>query len=197
MCSELLLDGRRPGIRMLLHITVPDPWGRMHALPIRHGPRPNIRPGLPHAQLDQQPTDRVIPVALAARAFRLPSVIESPSTVSVPGARALVLDAATPAGPPEAFVAGREFAHLHPSPDHSLHLCLPVPVAEAACTAGWAEPHPLVGTGRLPAGVVLVYAARDDAELGVVYSLLETSHRFAVGNELPAIIPPKGEGEPR
>ena len=46
------------------------------------------------------------------------------SMVSVPGARAFVLGEAA-GRPPEAFMVGGEFAHLHPDYDGSLHLILP------------------------------------------------------------------------
>lgn len=147
----------------------------------RSGPRPTTNPGLPHAQLDQQPTDDQLRMALAERIVRLTGVREGPSGVSVPGARALILDPAFSVGPLEAFMIGREFAHLHPGADHSLHLCLPVPLAEEACRAGWAEPHPLAADGRLPESIVLVYAPRDEAELHVVSDLVEESYRFATG----------------
>ena len=77
------------------------------ALPARAGDRPRTTPTNPHTQLDQQPADAY--------------VVEEPSGISVPGARALVLAPGEPSGPPEAFLTGREFAHLHPAPDHSLH----------------------------------------------------------------------------
>jgi hypothetical protein len=35
-------------------------------------------------------------------------------------------------GPPEAFLIDREFAHLHPAPDYSLHAMLPLELAQAA-----------------------------------------------------------------
>jgi hypothetical protein len=44
----------------------------------------------------------------------------------VPGARALPFDDDVEAGPDEAFVILREFCHLHPPYDASLHMCLPV-----------------------------------------------------------------------
>ena len=150
------------------------------ALPPRPGPRPRTHRGLPHRQLDQQPPDGAVRAALAARVLALAGVAEAPSGISVPGARALVLgDAAT--GPPDAFLVGREFAHLHPPPDYSLHLTLPEQRARAAVEVGWAEFHPLVGEGRLPPTVVMVYAPRDGAELEVVAGLVRESHRFALG----------------
>ena len=86
---------------------------------------------------------------LAKRLFALPGVVERPSGISVPGARALTLAPGEPAGPPEAFMIDREFAHLHPAPDHSLHAMLPAEVAQAAIDAGWAELHPVARMGPL------------------------------------------------
>ena len=163
----------------------------MQTLPIRGGSRPVTTPGLPHTQIDQQPTDADIGRRLAERIFALPGVSEGPSGVSVPGARALLLDRAAAVGPDEAFFTGGEFAHLHPRDDHSLHLCLAPDMAAAACEAGWAEPHPLVLTGELPSTLVLVYAPRNEHELEVVASLVEASHRFATGSGIePATVVP-------
>lgn len=151
-------------------------------LPRRSGDRPRTSEGIPHQQLDQQPEDDTIRVALAERLYALAGVAEEPSGISVPGARALVLDPGAASGPPDAFLIGREFAHLHPAPDQSLHLALPVERAREAIEAGWAEPHPLVATGQLPPTMVMVYAPRDAAELDVVYGLARESHRFALGD---------------
>ena len=151
----------------------------MEALPIRTGPKPATYPGLPHQQLDQQPPDDRLRQALAERVFALAGVAEEPSGISVPGARALVLDSTLARGPRDAFLVGREFAHLHPGQDHSLHMALPESVARAACDAGWAEPHPLVASGRAPKTLVMVFAPRDEHELDVVTRLVEASHRYA------------------
>ena len=148
-------------------------------LPHRSGARPRTHLGLPHQQLDQQPVDDTIRVQLMERLAALESVAEAPSGISVPGARALVLSDATP-GPREAFMIGREFAHLHPPPDYSLHLTLPEPRARETIEAGWAEFHPLVEKGQLPPTVVMVYAPRDATELAVVSGLVRESYRFAL-----------------
>jgi hypothetical protein len=151
------------------------------ALPTRRGPRPRTTPTNPHTQLDQQPTDDAIRSGLARDAFALPGVRERESIISVPGARALWLDEGGPAGPEDAFLIGREFAHFHPSPDQSLHLSLPPELAEQAIAAGWAEPHPMSRLGVIPMTIVMVYAPRDQQELEVVHSLLLASYRFAQG----------------
>jgi catechol 2,3-dioxygenase-like lactoylglutathione lyase family enzyme len=140
-------------------------------------------PGQPHQQVDQQPTDASIRHLLAERVFALPGVSEGPSRISVPGARALLLEPADVAGPKEAFFVDGEFAHLHPGEDQSLHICLPVDLASTACEAGWGEPHTLVASGVLPRTHVMVYAPRDKAELAVVGSLVEAAHRFATGQD--------------
>ena len=46
----------------------------------------------------------------------MPGVEERPSAISVPGARAMGLSEGVPTGPREAFMIGREFAHIHPLP---------------------------------------------------------------------------------
>ena len=151
----------------------------MPPLPARAGDRPRTTPTNPHTQLDQQPTDLSWVEELAERVFALPGVIEEPSGISVPGARALVLAPGEPTGPPEAFLIDREFAHLHPAPDHSLHAMLPTETVDEAVEAGWAEPHPVALRGLIPRNAVMLYAPRDEAELDVVEGLIQASHAFA------------------
>jgi hypothetical protein len=151
----------------------------MPSLPTRAGERPRTTPTNPHTQLDQQPTDLRWVEELAERVFALPGVVEEPSRISVPGARALVLARSEPAGPPEAFLIEREFAHLHPAPDHSLHAMLPPEAVTEAVEAGWAELHPVALRGLIPPTAVMLYAPRDEAELEVIESLVRTSHAFA------------------
>lgn len=150
-------------------------------LPHRRGGRPATTSTFPHRQLDQQPDDPTVREALARQAFSLEHVVERDSVVSVPGARALVLVDDQPAGPPAAFIRGREFAHFHPDPDSSLHLALPDATAEVAIDRGWAELHLIAGTEELPGSVVLVYAPRDADEAEAVWTLLRASHEFAAG----------------
>jgi hypothetical protein len=151
----------------------------MAPLPMRTGDRPHTTPTNPHTQLDQQPTDLRWVEELARRVFELPGVLDEPSRISVPGARALILAPGEPTGPPEAFLIEREFAHLHPGPDHSLHAMLPAETATAAVDAGWAEPHPVALKGLIPPTAVMLYAPRDEDELEVVESLVRASHAFA------------------
>lgn len=151
-------------------------------LPNREGTPPDTHYGLPHQQRSQNP-DEALYEALASEMFStLPEASEQPSGISVPGARALVLDETVDPGPPEAFMVGREFCHLHPPYDASLHLCLPVGRAKDVIAADWGELHPLAAAGRVPATRMMIYGPRDREELEVVYDLVVESYRFAGGS---------------
>jgi len=149
-------------------------------LPRRRGPRPRTTSRIPHAQLDQQPTDPAIIELLARKIFGLPGVHRGPSGVSVPGASAAIIeDAVVTAGE---FLVGREFAHIHPAPDHSLHVALPAPLADHVIELGWAERHMLAGTDGVPIGTVMVYAPRDAEESAIVAAIVESGYRSLVTN---------------
>jgi phospholipase/carboxylesterase len=148
-------------------------------LPGRAGARPSVSWTIPQQQeSDNAPAE--LQEALFARMSALPGVESGPSQISVAGARAVLAPDAT--GPEEAFLvpSAREFAHLHPAYDGSLHLVLPVDLAADAVAKGWAQVHMLAGI-RLSPGFVLVYGPRTEAELEVVAGLVEASHQFALG----------------
>lgn len=151
-----------------------------HDLPRREGRKPRTTPDPPHSQLDQISPPEMFE-ALAARIFSFPEIEERPSIISVPGARALWLPNCEQCGPPEAFMAGCEFAHLHPPSDGSLHAALPPPLADAAIANGWAEIHPVALTGQIPRNVVMVYGPRDSAEVEIVAGMIDAARRFAMG----------------
>jgi hypothetical protein len=132
-------------------------------------------------QLDQLPPGRVL-AALTELLFELPGVCEQPSAISVPGARALWLEPNDARGPREAFLVGREFAHLHPPPEGSLHAALPASLAAEAIAGGWAEIHPVARLGLIPGNVVMLYAPRDDAEVAVVLGFVRSALAFARGD---------------
>lgn len=148
-------------------------------LPARGGARPSTTPSNPHTQLDQQPDDDRPRRLLENRLAQLPGVLWGPSMISVPGARALTLTAEAAQGPPEAFMISTEFAHLHPAPDHSLHLVLPPDVASGLIKAGWAELHPVARRGLISSGAVMVYAPRDEEEAEVVSQIVTASFEYA------------------
>ena len=76
-------------------------------------------------------------------------------------------------------MVGTEFAHLHPAPDHSLHLVLPPDVASRVVEAGWAEQHPVARRGLITPGAVMVYAPRDEVEAELVSQIVTASFEYA------------------
>jgi hypothetical protein len=135
-------------------------------------------------QLDQQPVGAEQRDLLAAEVLALPGVREQESLISVPGARAIHLDD-TSASPPDAFMIGAEFAHLHPEPDQSLHVMLPPDLVDEAVEAGWAEVHPVARRGLMSRNGVMLFAPRDDSEREVIAWLVRASHAYATGRQQP------------
>jgi phospholipase/carboxylesterase len=133
---------------------------------------------MPHQQeSDNAPSQ--LQEKLYDRVAALPGVIVGPSHVSVPGARAFHLDPDFASDRDEAFMVGTEFAHLHPTYDGSLHLVLPEPMALQVIERGWGEFHPLVAQGVMPPTNLMVFGPRDEAELEVVWSIVQASYANA------------------
>jgi len=76
---------------------------------------------------------------------------------------------------------GREFAHIHPVPDASLHAALPPEVAQEVISKGWAEQHPVARMGYIPQNVVMIYAPSDWQEIEVVAELVVEAYPYASG----------------
>ena len=153
-------------------------------LPRRRGPRPATTTLNPHMQIDQQPA-RPLSRDLIEAIRSLPGVELAPSRRAPPRTIGFHLRAEHAGGPPEAFMLGSEFAHVHPGPDHSLHLTLPEPLRTEAIAAGWAEPHPLAGYPTVSRAIVLLYAPRDDGELALVSALVRASWAYAHDRDEP------------
>ena len=154
-------------------------------LPQREGPRPLTNKAMPHSQIGVRPAP-ALNAELFRRCYSLPDVRNEPTVISVPGARALWLREDLPLAHPEAIVAGREFAHIHP--DGSLHAALAPERARAAIAAGWAEPHPmalLMGNE----GMVMLYTPRTPAELDTIFQLVLDSYNYVTGRSLAAGAP--------
>jgi hypothetical protein len=147
-------------------------------LPERSGPKPDTtRPSQgnphPHQQISQNaPLD--LQEELLRRVRSLAGVSVGESLVSVPGARAFHLDEALARGPDKAFQRGREFAHLHPAHDGSLHLTLPPEVYQEVLVKGWGEPHPVSGT-------MMIWGPRNGEELDTIWRLVQASYEYATG----------------
>jgi hypothetical protein len=135
--------------------------------------RPSPEHPFPHQQLTQTAPIQ-LQEELLTRVLTLPGVSTGDSCVSVPGARAFILDQALATGPPAAFQCETEFAHLHPPGDGSLHIALPPDAYHAVHTAGWGDPHPISGT-------LLVFGPRDRRELEIVWQVVLASYRFGLG----------------
>jgi phospholipase/carboxylesterase len=154
----------------------PDLRGR---LPRREGDPPAVTPRIPQHQATQNAPPH-LQAALWERLAGLDGVRTAPTGVGVEGTRALLLDRGTATGPDTAYLLPDpgEFAHQHPEPDGSLHLCLPDALAYDALAKGWAVAHPLAGL-RVSPGMVLVPGPRTDAELEVVVAIAAAAHRYA------------------
>jgi hypothetical protein len=82
-------------------------------------------------------------------------------------------------GPKDAFVRRTEFGHLHPPHDGSLHLTLPAAERQDLIERGWAEPHPRASS------TIMVYGPRNDAELDVVWEIVQRAYERAAGLNAP------------
>jgi hypothetical protein len=147
--------------------------------PPRIGRRPRMKRVLPHLQMDQLPTSEAMD-ALIERSLEIPWVRSKQSRMASPDSYALYLPDEFALGPPEAFIDGHEFCHLHPLPEGSIHLTLPTILREEVVRLGWGERHPIAEVGILST-LVTVYAPRDHQELDTVLDLVTQSCYFARG----------------
>lgn len=156
--------------------------GTAGELPDRSGPRPTTQVQSGQSQLDQNGlaalVDRLVEATTGLDGVRL-----GPSGIGGPSARAGHLLPEVANGPAEAFIVGTEFGHLHNDGSGSLHMVLPTVRATEAVDAGWAEWHPTVTAHERPPNLVLVYGARSDDDLEVIWRLLQDSYSFARGTD--------------
>ncbi len=161
---------------------MPVAWpGLVGPLPVRAGERPVVTFAMPQQQ-DSQNAPVELQEALFRRVTSWPDVETAPSAISVPGARAFTLRSGADRGPAEAFIVprAREFGHIHPSYDGSMHLTLAEPLARDAIAKQWATPHCLPGT-QPSQGMVMTYGPRDELEHELVTSIVRASYDFARG----------------
>src|SRR5689334_2756765 len=156
------------------------PEDAVFAPPPRPGPRPKTPHALPHIQLDQRPP-REIAQELIVESLRLEGVRAQQSRMASPRSQALCLPECLAGGPTDAFIDNREFCHLHPLPEGTVHLTLPNPLRELAIELGWGEQHPAARCGIMPRTLTTVYAPRNSFELSVVLHLIWSSCQFARG----------------
>ena len=157
-------------------------YPRREWLPFRPGDPPRTTPDDPHRQLTQ-----IAPVemqeALVERGRLLSGTFVAPSLISMPGSRGFVLDDSTPTPVSEVFMIGREYAHIHPSYDGSLHMIVPPHLVRQVVERGWGEQHPVARMGLIPMNTLMVYGPRDPGELDLVFMLLKASWSNARGDQ--------------
>ncbi|MGO4461515.1 luciferase family protein [Streptomyces sp. M-16] len=145
----------------------------MLTLTPREGAAPRVFGPAPHGQ-GSQISPIMLQEELWERMRALPYVYMAPTLVSVPHARALFLPEGIGNGPAEAFQGGREWGHIHPHHDGSLHVTLPPETEAEVIAAGWGVHHPVQN-------VTLVYGPRTAAELETVWQIVQASYRYAIG----------------
>jgi hypothetical protein len=147
-------------------------------LQARRGAPPRTTPAYPHEQLSQSGTV-ALRERLYERAGALPGVIEGSNETSAPDIQTFLLQPEYAEGPREAFLAGGEFAHLHP--DGSLHLTLPRELGDEVVLQGWGEVHIDAGVRRGSPIFMMIYAPRDEDGLEAVWRIFRLSYEFALG----------------
>lgn len=150
----------------------------MLSIPIRKGERPETTNTNPHEQLNQNP-DRETYESFKAKLFHFNNTSRRPSIISVPGSEALWLNEDIACNCNNGFMIGREFAHIHPAYDGSLHMALSQRDFDEVINKQWGEKHPLAGMHSIPDTIVLVYAPRNAVEMDVVLSIVEASLKNA------------------
>ena len=150
-------------------------------LPVREGPRRQTTGSVPHIQTDAVPVPDV-DAELRRRVFSIPGIDEGESSLSLPGARGLLLSDDLELARPEVLPGGREFGHFHP--DGSLHLWLPVARALEVDEKKWGELHPFVVRENFWDGVVMIYVPETAAEADVALQLVADAYNYIVGVEL-------------
>ncbi|GBC72035.1 hypothetical protein HRbin02_01824 [Candidatus Calditenuaceae archaeon HR02] len=180
LSAERVREGM--GWRMIMHY--PNFWLLYEGLPRREGERPLTRREMPHQQISQNPSAEVYN-KLADLLFSIPEVQEEASLISVPGARALWLSSEKVNPSPDSFMVEREFAHLHPPYDGSMHLMAPPNWVDEILGKGWGERHPLAGHA-IPRNAVMVYAPRNEHEVKIVHNIVLLSYWRAKGERIPS-----------
>jgi len=143
-------------------------------IPTREGERPETTNTNPHEQLTQTPSAECHQL-FKDKLFHFDEVSRRPSIISVPGAEALWLDEDQACNCTNGFMIGREFAHIHPAYDGSLHMALSEDDFNTVIDSQWGEQHPLAGKGPIPDTIALVYAPRNIEEMDTVMKIVDAS----------------------
>ncbi|MGK2937264.1 MAG: luciferase family protein [Solirubrobacteraceae bacterium] len=158
-----------------------DPPPYIADLPRRVGGRPRIARQYPCLQLTGA-DDPAVQGLIIERVRGWPGIEVAAPRQTIPGCRALVLDAELAHGQGEAFILGREFAHLRA--DGSVHVALAPEWAEEVLRRGWGQLHPLALYGLIQPQSLVLYAPRSPEELDVVVALVQAAYAYACGHEV-------------
>ena len=148
------------------------------ALGYRVGGRPIVARQYPCVQLTDT-EDSAAQMAILTSVRRWPGVRELAPRQSIPGCRALVLDETHARGQGEAFILGREFAHVRG--DGSVHTALAPEWAEDVLRKGWGQIHPLALYGLIQPQSLIFYAPRDEREHEATVTILAAAYSYACG----------------
>ena len=148
-------------------------------LPERRGDAPKIGAVPPQLQFsDKSPRD--IYQKLHDWMFStFPKVRKEPTRISVPTSIAMWLDENEEVGHADAFMpppGSREFTHLHL--DGSIHTVVSDAVEKEILAKRWGVRHMYYDQGVKE---MLVYAPRNNEELGIVKSVIIKSYEYATG----------------
>jgi len=151
-----------------------------NAIPVRKGARPKTIMGPLHIQCNGHGDPKYLK-QLVDDVLTWPHIEPRPSFVSPPSTIPIRLQEVAASSDSSAFISAREFGRvLLGAP--TIYLALPLVSAHWAIVRGWAEPHYLRSFGLMPAGAVLVYTPKNQAELAVCYSLFAEAYHFACKN---------------
>lgn len=149
-------------------------------LPKRKGEKPITDNVIPHSQYSQNSSHELIE-SLSKWLFSLEYIQKKDSLISVRGTPGAFFKADVNGLNTAALLVDREFTHIHPQPlGGSQHLALPQEDALEVVSKGWGEEHPLLKTGQLCTHTIMVYAARDEEDLGVIKTITKRAYDFAL-----------------
>jgi hypothetical protein len=153
------------------------------SLPVRQGKRPHIQGIAPQRQQSEKSTPEVYAKLVA----ELRSLTTDPKNCVIERTSCFEKHSSGLfASTPITRTCGGEICHAHPS-DGSLHLSLHPADARILIQAGWGERHPLAKGGWfrrfVPREFVLVYAPRNETEVGAVMGIVAAAVWWVSGGE--------------
>ena len=159
--------------------------GALEKATMREGPPPETPDGIPHQQQNQN-APVAMQEALRNAVSSLPGLRFEPTPFSLSGSVGWRLEQSLAQGPADAFIRDSlEFGHQHVPEDGSMHLLLPVELAQMVLEKGWGVLHPLTDaiSGEL-SEYLMVFGPRDEHELRTVWIIAQISYYQARGLSL-------------